>query len=151
MEAALSDLPPLVRFTPPNRVSQHAVEADARTGVLSLGAGWQLGTETSIRTSTGMCTLDLSKATWDGPDVDLSLRTATGLITVLVPRGVAVQVRSVKGHLIQKLDDALPGAPVLRVTASAATGMITLCHPSPPRQKRLRFWRRRRSKAPQVG
>ena len=147
LAAALSVLPPVIRLTPSSLRSPHPVEADAGTGVLKLGVGWQLGAESYVKSSTGVCEVDLTQATWDRPEVDLTLKTTTGVIKVVIPRGVAVQMRSTRGHVITKdLEQPLPGSPVLRVTAAATTGIIQLRHPAAPKNRKRRFrWRRRRS------
>lgn len=144
LEAAMGAMPSIVRLTPASRRLAEPLIVDARLGRVELGAGWQLASRTTVRTSTGSCRLDLTQASWDSAEVELSLETATGRIEVVIPEGVGVQMRSVKGKVsLDGLAPALPGGPLLKVDAAAATGRIRICHPD-PKQHRRRFWRRRR-------
>ena len=144
LEAAMTSMPALVRLTPGSRRLAAPLRVDAGIRKLDLGAGWQLASETSITTSTGRCEVDLTQASWDARQIDLSLETATGRIEVVVPEGVAVQVVSAKGRVrLDALTPPIPGAPLLRVTAAASTGQILIRH---PRTTRRRRWLRRRRK-----
>lgn len=142
LEAAMTVMPSLVRLTPGSRRLAQPLRVDAGIRRLDLGAGWQLASETSITTSTGKCGVDLTQASWDAREINLSLETATGRIEVVIPEGVAVQVVSARGRVtLESLTPPVPGAPILRVTAAASTGRILIRHPRKPRPRR---WLRRR-------
>ena len=139
LEAAMTAMPALVRLTPGSRRLAQPLRVDAGIRKLNLGAGWQLAAETSITTSTAKCDVDLTQASWDARQIDLSLETATGRIEVVVPEGVAVQVVSARGRVrLDSLAPPVPGAPLLRVTAAASTGQIVIRHPRRTRRSRLR-------------
>ena len=152
LEAAMAAMPSIVRLTPASRRLEEPLVVDAGLGRIELGAGWQLAARTKVSASTGTCRLDLTQATWDAHEVDLRLEVATGRIEVVIPEGVAVQMRSVKGKVrLDNLAPALPGGPLLKVDAAAVTGRIRICHPPPPPQPRRRRWRRRRAPKPAGG
>lgn len=147
LESAFTGLPLPVRMSPASRRLLRPVVIEARMSALDLGQGFQLGAETSVVASIGSVRLDLVSATWDAHEVDLRLEAHTGSIDVVVPRGVAVQLVHVKGQVVlEDLEPPVPGAPVLRVEATAKTGAIRLTHnpdtvgPKSPRKRR--WWRR---------
>jgi len=96
LEGAVGSLPSIVRLTPASRRLSQPVRVDAAISRLELGAGWQLGAETFVKTNTAKVRLDLCEATWDSRDVDLHLQSVTGKIDVIVPRGVSVQLVSAR-------------------------------------------------------
>lgn len=140
LEESAAGLPSIVRLTPSSRKLTQPAVIDAAIHKLELGAGWQLGAETTVKTNTAKVLVDLSLATWDARDVLLHLQTNTGKMTVVVPRGVSVQIVSMKGRVeTDELAPPLPGGPVLQVDAQANTGRIRFTHERPaPRQHRLR-------------
>lgn len=138
LEAVMAPMPPLVRITPAARRLEKPLEIDAGAGTLKLGGGWQLAAETSVRTLTGTCRLDLTQASWDSTDVALRLHTEMGVIDVIVPEGVALRIVSAKGGLkVEPLVRALPGAPRITVEASGVSGEIRIRH---PREAGWRRW-----------
>lgn len=115
------------------------------TGSLKMRGRWQVGATTKASVASGNMVLDLTEAEFDDVEIDLSLKVATGNIKVIVPHGIDVQLVRVTGQLKNKLGPivALPGAPIIRISATVATGNISLRHPRPPKPQR--WWRRRRS------
>lgn len=145
LDAAMAAMPSLVRLTPSTRRLARPLRVDVGIRKLDFGAGWQLASETSITTSTGRCRVDLTEATWDARQVDLSLETVTGTIEVMVPQGVAVQMVSARGRVkLDSLTPPVPGAPLLRITAAASTGQIVIRHHRTKSPRRARGWRRHR-------
>jgi hypothetical protein len=105
-----------------------------------------LARETEVTTNTGKVRLDLSAATWDAREIDLRLRTNTGKIEVIIPKGVAVQMVSATNRVrLDNIVPPVPGAPVLRVVASPSTGAgkVIVAHETGQRAK-SRWWRRRK-------
>jgi len=144
LEAAVAGLPSIVRLTPSWRKLSQPVVLDAGIYRLELGAGWQLGADTTVKTSTGKVRMDLTEATWDARDVALHLQSGTGNMEVIVPRGVTVQVVAMTGRVtLDELDPPLPGGPLLRVDAAAKTGKIRFTHERPA--PRARRWGRARA------
>jgi hypothetical protein len=154
LEGAIGGLPPLVRLTPASRRLRQPLVVDVRLSQLNLGAGWQLGKETVVTASTGSVIIDLTAATWDALDVDLRLSAKTSTIDVIIPRGVAIQIVSARGQLaLESLEPPLPGAPLLRVDATATMGVIRFSHDRPslsndeePRRRIRRRWALRRQR-----
>jgi len=129
LESAFARLPLPVRLSPMSRRLTSPVVVEARMSSLDLGTGFQLGADTSIVATTGSVYLDLTAASWDAREIDLRLKTKTGTIDVIVPRGVAVQPVLLKGQIVlDDLEPPIPGAPVLRVEATARMGVIRLTH-----------------------
>ena len=147
LEMAMAALPSLVRLTPASRRLSQPLKLDAGIGKLRLGAGWQLAAETEVTASTGKVWLDLTSATWDARQIDLRLRVKTGKIEVIIPKGVAVQIVSATNRVtLDNLVPPVPGAPVLRVTASTSTGggRIRLAH-EPQQRAKSHWWRRHKA------
>ena len=144
LEAAVAGLPSIVRLTPSWRKLAQPVVLDAGIHRLELGAAWQLGADTTVKTNTAKVRLDLTEATWDARDVQLHLQSGTGNMEVIVPRGVSIQVVSMTGRVtLEDLAPALPEGPVLRVEAATKTGKIRFTHEHPvPRARR---WGRKRA------
>lgn len=137
LETAIGGFPSVVRLTPASRKLKQPVCLDAAINRLEIGAGWQLGTDTTIKTNTGSVRIDLCEATWDAREVDLHLQTTTGEIDVIVPKGVLVQIVSMIGKVtLDNLASALPGGPILRVYASTKAGRIRFAHELPPQRRR---------------
>jgi hypothetical protein len=147
LETAVAGLPSIVRLTPSWRKLSQPVVIDAGIYRQELGAGWQLGADTTVKTNTAKVRMDLTEATWDARDVRLRLQSGTGNMEVIVPRGVSVQVVSMTGRVsLDELVPPLPGGPVLRVEAATGTGKIRFTHERPAR--RARRWRSKRAEGP---
>jgi hypothetical protein len=88
--------------------------------------------------------IDFTEAELDDNEIDLAIKVATGSARVIIPYGMNVQLVKLSGGVKNKLGPtfAAPGAPLLRISAVAITGSITLRRPKPP--KRRRWFRRRR-------
>jgi hypothetical protein len=144
LESAMQALPPLVRLTPSPRRLADPLVLHAADGGLTLGSGWQLAQETTIRTGVGSAVIDLSAASWDTLHVDLHLET-WGSIEVLVPKGVAVQLAGGAGRVrLEALSAPVPGGPVLRVSTSGPAGMFRIRHSGERHHDGLFSWLRRR-------
>jgi hypothetical protein len=149
LEMAMAAMPSLVRLTPASRRLSQPLKLDAGIAKLQFGSGWQLARETEVTTNTGKVRLDLTAATWDAREIDLRLKTNTGTIEVIIPKGVAVQMVSATNRVrMDNLAPPVPGAPVIRVVASTSTGAgrVILTHERPP-QAKSSWWRRRKSSA----
>jgi hypothetical protein len=128
LESAMRGLPPPVQLTPASLRLTEPLALRIVDGGTRLGAGWQLGATTSVTTGVGDTELDLNAATWDALEIDLHLET-WGSIEVLVPPGVAVQVKGGSGRLrIEPLSPPIPGGPVLRIRISGPAGTICVRH-----------------------
>lgn len=129
LETAFTALPSLVHLSPVSRRLSRPVVVEARMSSLDLGSGFQLAADTSVIASIGSVWLDLTSASWDARQVDLRLEATTGSIDVVVPRGVVVQLVHAKGQVVlDNIEPPIPGAPVLRIEATARTGVIRITH-----------------------
>lgn len=148
LEAVLSVLPSVVAITPSDRRLGEPLSIETGAGVLKLVGPWQLAAQTSVYTATGVIKVDLTAAEFDGHVIDLDLKVGTGIIDVVVPRGVAsqiVEIRKFSGFVRSTLDQStpLPGVPCLLIRAETGSGIIRLHHPK--ERRRRRSFRRRRT------
>jgi len=97
-------LPPPIAVTSPERRLTEPLEIHSGLGRLRLTGRWQVGIQTHV-------------------SADL------GSITIVVPRGVDVQVIRNRGGLSSHLEPAIPGLPLIRLDATTNIGRIRLRHP----------------------
>ena len=129
-------LPAPVALTSPQRRLARPLEIHSGLGRLRLAGTWQLAAETHISADLGSISLDLTEAEFDDHVVDLHVYTGCGGITIIVPRGVAVQVTHHRGGTDMRLDPPVPGLPLVRLDATTNIGRIHLRHPGAPRRAR---------------
>lgn len=141
----MTTLPSIVAITPRARRLEQPLILSVNTGTLKMTGRWQLGATTRASVNTGKLWLDLSEAEFDDRVIDLDARVNTGTITIVVPRGVDIQLLGIRGAIRNRLDTqpGVPGAPLVRLNASVVTGSITLQRPDEPRRR----WFRRRRRA----
>lgn len=146
LAAAMSTLPALVRLTPTwRRLTEPLILQAADGAGLRLGPGWQLATDTTIRTCFGAAQVDLARASWDSFQINLHLET-WGSIDVLVPEGVAVQMLGGSGHInLGPLSAPAAGAPVVRISTSGPAGVIHVHHQKERNHRVITRSRRRRT------
>ena len=143
LAGVVRSLPAPVAFTSPDRRLSQKLEIHGGLGRLRLTGRWQLARETHISADLGSVWLDLTDAEFDGPVIDLHVYSGWGSITIIVPRGVAVQLTKHKGGVDRRLGPPLPGLPLIRLDVTAMIGRVHLRHPGSPR--RTRRWRRART------
>ena len=137
-------LPPPVALTSPDRRLAKPLEVNSGIGRLRLGGRWQVASETHVSADIGSVTLDLTAAEFDDRVIDLHVYTGCGSITIIVPRGVGVQVTRHRGGVDSRLDPPLPGLPLIRLDVTTNIGRVHLRHPgSPERRSRRRDPKRR--------
>lgn len=125
----IRDLPAPVAFTDPDRRLTDKLEIHGGMRGVRLTGRWQLAKETHVSTELGNVRIDLTGAELDDRVVDLHVYTGWGRITVIVPRGVAVQLVHHHGAVDTKLAPPVPGLPVIRLDATTNIGRIRLRHP----------------------
>lgn len=129
MALVLRDLPAPVAFTDPGRLLTGKLEIRGGMSGLRLTGRWQLARETHVSAELGNVRLDLTEAELDDRVVDLHVYTGWGRITLIVPRGLAVQVVHHRGAVDSRLEPPLPGLPLVRLDATTNIGRIRLRHP----------------------
>ena len=144
-------LPPPVALTSPDRRLTKPLEVNAGIGRLRLGGKWQVARETHISAELGSVTLDLTAAEFDDHVIDLHVYTGWGSITIIVPRGVGVQVTRQRGGVDSRLDPPVPGLPLIRLDVTTNIGRVHLRHPGSPERRERRLGRKRRSRKVQAG
>jgi hypothetical protein len=146
LEAVMLALPPsLVRLTPASHRLAQPLVLQAE-GDLTLGSGWQLATDTTIRVAFGTARLDLTAASWDANVINLHLETRAGAMEVIVPDGVVVQMVGGSGRVqLDSLSPPVPGGPVLRISTLGPAGVIRVRHPNKRRGGPITHWRQRRA------
>ena len=140
----MSKVPPLVPMTAPDKRLGEPLELRTMTGSLKMVGRWQVGQVTNAIVATGSMVIDLTEAVLDDDEIDLTITVATGSARVVIPYAMDVQLVKVSGGVKNKLGASVapPGAPLLRIRATAVTGSITLRRPTLPSAGR--WWRRRR-------
>ena len=117
-------LPAPVALTSPDRRLAKPLEINGGIGRLRLTGRWQVARETHVSADLGSVLIDLTEAEFDDHVVDLHVYTGCGGITIIVPRGVAVQVTHHRGGTDMRLD------------ATTTSGRIHRRHPGAPRRAR---------------
>jgi len=125
-------LPPPVSLTSPDRRLSGPLEIHSGMGKVRLAGRWQLGTETHVSADLGSVRLDLTDAEFDGHVIDLHVYTGWGTITILVPRGVGVQILRHRGRVSSRLEPPVPGFPLVRLDVTTNIGRVRLRHPERP-------------------
>jgi len=128
-------LPPPVALTSPDRRLGEPLEIHSGMRRLRLTGRWQVARETHVSADLGSVRIDLTEAEFDDRVIDLHVFTGWGSITVIVPRGVGVQVLRQRGGVDSRLDPPVPGLPLVRLDATTNIGRVRLRHPGPPGRK----------------
>ena len=129
---------PPVRITPPERRYTEPV-VNCTTGPFSdirLRGNWQVPRELRVQTGPSKIVLDFTEAEFDDWNVDVSAQTGLGDVVVIVPRGMALQLVGVTGPGSSKLDPALPGYPMIRLSVVIGFGRFRLKHPRESRREK---------------
>jgi hypothetical protein len=129
-------LPPPVALTSPDRRLDRPLEIHSGMRRLRLAGRWQLARETHLSADLGSVRVDLTEAEFDDRVIDLHVYTGWGSITIIVPRGVAVQVIHHRGGVDSRLEPPVPGLPLIRLDVTTNIGQVRLRHPGPPGGKR---------------
>jgi hypothetical protein len=122
-------LPPPVALTSADRRLSGPLEIHSGIGRLRLTSRWQVARQTHISADLGSITIDLSEAEFDDDVIDLHVYTGWGSITIVVPRGVGVQIIRHRGGLSSRLEPPVPGLPLVRLDLTTNIGRIRLRHP----------------------
>ena len=123
-------LPAPVAVTSPGRRLTKPLEIQGGIGRLRLAGRWQIARETHVSADLGSVRLDLTEAEFDGYVIDLHVYSGWGSISIIVPRGVAVQVIQHKGGVDSRLDPPVPGFPLVRLDVTTHIGRVHLRHPA---------------------
>jgi hypothetical protein len=138
LAAVVRSLPPPVALTSPDRRLDQPLEIHSGMHRLRLGGRWQVARETHVSADLGSVKIDLTEAEFDGHDVELHVYTGWGSITIIVPRGVGVQIIHHRGGVDSRLEPPLPGSVLVRLDATTSIGKIHLLHPRPRELKKRR-------------
>jgi len=146
-EAELVDvvrsLPQPVTFTEADRRLDRPLEIHSGLGRLRLAGRWQLAAETHVSADIGSVKLDLTGAEFDDHVIDLHVYTGCGTITIIVPRGVDVQIIRHRGGVSSRVEPPVPGFPRIRLDVTTNIGSVRIRHP----EARNRQRRSRRARA----
>jgi Cell wall-active antibiotics response 4TMS YvqF len=112
-------LPPLIPMTSPESRLAQPLEINSGFGRLRLARQWQVARETHVSAQLGNVRIDLTEAEFDDHIIDLHVYSGWGRITIIVPRGVAVQVIRHRGGVRSRLEPPVPGLPAASTSASA--------------------------------
>jgi hypothetical protein len=123
-------LPQPVVLTSADRRLTNPLEIRSGIGRLRLTGRWQVGKQTHVSADLGSITIDLSEAEFDDDVIDLHVYTGCGSITIIVPRGVRIQIIRHRGGLNSRLEPPVPGLPLIRLDLTTNIGRIRLRHPA---------------------
>jgi len=122
-------LPPPVALTSPERRLAQPLEIHSGFGRLRLTGRWQVARETHVSADLGSVRIDLTEAEFDDRVIDLHVYTGWGSITIIVPRGVGVQVTRHRGGVRSRLEPPVPGLPLVRLDVTTNIRRVRLRHP----------------------
>jgi hypothetical protein len=134
----IRSLPPPVALTSPDRRLARPLEIHSGMRRLRLTGRWQVARQTHISADLGSVRIDLTEAEFDDRVVDLHVYTGWGSITIIVPRGVGVQITHHRGGVDSRLEPPVPGLPLVRLDVTTSIGKVRLRHPG--RQDSKRRW-----------
>ena len=134
----VKELPPPFALTSPDRRLDRPLEIHSGMRRLRLAGRWQVARETHLSADLGSVRVDLTEAEFDDRVIDLHVYTGWGSITIIVPRGVAVQVIHHRGGVDSRLEPPVPGLPLIRLDVTTNIGKVRLRHPGPRGRKRRR-------------
>lgn len=134
--AVMRSLPAPVALTSPDQRLTRPLEVHGGIGRLRLTGRWQIATETHVSADLGSVRIDLTDAAFDDHVIDLHVYTGWGSITIIVPRGVAVQITHHKGRVDVRLEPPVPGLPLIRLDVTTNIGTVHLRHPGAPARTR---------------
>jgi len=129
LDALVRDLPEDAPAKPP------APRRPARRWVISVMGNatrrgrWRVAEHVWAITTMGNATIDLRQAELSGPEVTITVFNSMGNTTIIVPRGVDVDVSAlpVMGNRINRADsESRPGAPLVRVNGLIVMGNLTV-------------------------
>ena len=101
------------------------------SGQVKRSGQWTLPAETSFRTWLGHIKLDLREAQISAAETHIHARAVFGNIVLLVPKGIAVEVRARTrlGRTNLQAASGAPGAPRIVLTGGTFSGNISVRHP----------------------
>ena len=109
-----------------------AAEPTRHTAVLSSidrRGRWRLEPASRFTAVLGSIRLDLTDAVMPGPDVEIEVISVLGSTELIVPEGVHVDVSGssvLSGRMLDTVGTPPPGAPTLRVRATAVLGSLSV-------------------------
>ena len=127
------ELAALVRDLPEHTAPVPARKPPARRWIVSLMGNttlrgrWRVGETTFVITSTGNAVVDLREAVLAGPEVRIFVLCSMGNVSVLVPKGVDVELSALAlmGHKDDRTRSELkPGAPLVRIAGLVSMGNL---------------------------
>lgn len=120
----------------PRRARERIREGGSVIAILGssdLRGRWRPGPSTTAVAVLGEATVDLQGVEYEGDELVISAVSALGTVEIIVPEGVAVDLRGI-AVLGERRDltsgDILPDAPVVRVDGLALLGEVVVRHPS---------------------
>jgi len=124
--------PPVLITAPERRYDEpRIIETEGMFNDIRLRGQWQVARDLTIRTNGSRMIVDFTEAEFDDWTIDLTIVAAGAFdaAKVIVPRGMAVRIVGKSRHAYTKLEPAIPGYPVIRLSASTVFGKLRLRHP----------------------
>ncbi|MFH8373973.1 DUF1707 domain-containing protein [Streptomyces cyaneofuscatus] len=127
LASVLDALPP----EKPGKPETTATIAAAGGRIRRRGA-WRVPRFLTVESAFGRVRLDLSRALFEHPSVDIELRIGTGRATIIVPRDAAVNLDAVqtgwKDLRYRPRQPSRPGGPVIRISGAMGYGRLRVRH-----------------------
>jgi hypothetical protein len=136
LAVVVRSLPSPIVFTSPDQQLDSKLEIRSTFGRLRLAGQWQVARETHVSSDLGSVRLDLTQAHFDDHVIDLHVYCGCGSITIIVPRGVAVQVMHHHGGVDSRLEPPVPGFALIRLDVTANIGRVRLRNPGSENRRR---------------
>ena len=139
LDLVMADLPSVAQHVPEEQRRQPRSWAVAILSGHSQKGPWRPAQEMNALAIMGGCEIDLRQAEIDFPEITISAVAIMGGIDIIVPEGVAVEVKGIPlmGGFESRVKSArrLPGTPLIRVTGLALMGGVTVRNKRSSRDK----------------
>lgn len=144
LAGVVRSLPSPIALTGPDRQLAKPLEIHSGIGRLRLEGRWQVARQTHVSADLGSVRIDLTEAELDDHITDLHVYTGCGSVTIIVPRGVEVQITRHRGGVDSRLEPPVPGLPLIRLDVTTNIGRVHLCHPGTRARTKRRLGIRKR-------
>ncbi|MFE9610737.1 DUF1707 domain-containing protein [Streptomyces sp. NPDC006012] len=116
----------------PEQRAERTSTIAAHSGRIHRRGAWQVPRTLKVESAYGNVRLDLSRAVFEHPVVDLELQLGTGRARITVPRDAVVEVEDLhtgwKDLRYKPRQPARPGGPRIRISGTMGFGRLKIRH-----------------------
>lgn len=124
------DLAQALDSLPQEKVSTSSI--GAITGRIKRRGAWRVPRHLKVESAFGRVTLDMSRAVFEHPEVDIELRLTTGRARIVVPRNSTVEIDGLetawKATAYKPRRSTRPDGPTIRISGSMGFGRLKVRH-----------------------